>query len=374
VKLRLALVALVVAELLLAVYLWLPRRHIEPRVERAVTPEIEERHFITLVVRDPEGRVVERTYETRSFVNPSLLLCRMFAFWSYNPGFQHYISQTMQPVVLGRALDAYGYPQPFGMNMHIDRANAVFPSSLVFLGSGVSGDGGQTLGSPLGVSAVPSVSYVYNDVWFNVTVTATFSFSQATTVSEAMLAVVDESGDPSPGFYPLVYDSFPAITVPVGGSLTVQWTFAWKDNGAFTENWGKLWQYALTLNAGWERPYVTFVDSAGVSVAIPWPNAGGAPQGRIVAGELAWGTGTSPMSRSSFRLQSEAGSVQVGALLVGSGFSLGAAVGGQASEVGLYWLALDENGNLRRILLMRWVPGYALPAGTPVNVYVAKGG
>ncbi|MCC6051360.1 MAG: hypothetical protein LM580_11675, partial [Thermofilum sp.] len=127
-KLRLALVALVVAELLLAVYLWLPRRYVEPRVERAVTPEIEERHFITLVVRDPEGRVVERTYETRSFVNPSLLLCRMFAFWSYNPSFQHYISQTMQPVVLGRALDAYGYPQPFGMNMHIDRANAVFPS------------------------------------------------------------------------------------------------------------------------------------------------------------------------------------------------------------------------------------------------------
>ena len=369
-KLRLALVALVVAELLLAVYLWLPRRYVEPRVERAVTPEIEERHFITLVVRDPEGRVVERTYETRSVVNPEMLAVRMFSTWYATPGggLSSYISMETPAC----RLNGSGFFMNYRDAGSLYDGGIYFYPSLVFLGSGSGG--GQTLGSPLGVSAVPSVSYVYNDVWFNVTVTATFSFSQATTVSEAMLAVVDESGDPSPGFYPLVYDSFPAITVPVGGSLTVQWTFAWKDNGAFTENRGKLWQYALTLNAGWERPYVTFVDSAGVSVAIPWPNAGGAPQGRIVAGELAWGTGTSPMSRSSFRLQSEAGSVQVGALLVGSGFSLGAAVGGQASEVGLYWLALDENGNLRRILLMRWVPGYALPAGTPVNVYVARGG
>jgi hypothetical protein len=186
--------------------------------------------------------------------------------------------------------------------------------------------------------------------------------------------VVDESWDPPPGFYSLVYDSFPAVDVPAGDSLTVQWVFAWKDYGAFTENWGKLWQYALTLNAGSERPYVTFVDSSGASVAIPWPNAVDVPQGRIAAGDLAWGTGTSPMSRSSYRLQSETGSAQVGFSIVGTGFSLGGAVGGQASEVGLYWLAYDASGNLHRILLMRWVPGYALPAGTPVNIYIAKGG
>jgi hypothetical protein len=373
VKLRLALVALVVAELLAVLWLWLPWRSAESRLGQAVTPGIEERHFITLIVRDPEGRTVSRTFETRSFVHTSFLLCRMFAFWRFDPGFRQYISQ-IHHVGASRALDASGYPQSFGTDGHIDRQNAVFPSSLVFLGSSVSADGGRTLGNPLGAGSMPSVSYSYNDLWFNVTVTATFSFSQDTTVSEAMLAVVDESWDPPPGFYSLVYDSFPAVDVPAGGSLTVQWVFAWKDHGAFTENWGKLWQYALTLNAGSERPYVTFVDSSGASVAIPWPNAVDVPQGRIAAGDLAWGTGTSPMSRSSYRLQSEAGSAQVGFSIVGTGFSLGGAVGGQASEVGLYWLAYDASGNLHRILLMRWVPGYALPAGTPLNIYVARGG
>jgi hypothetical protein len=80
------------------------------------------------------------------------------------------------------------------------------------------------------------------------------------------------------------------------------------------------------------------------------------------------------MSRSSYRLQSESGSVQAGFSVAGTGLSVGGAVGSPASEVGLYWLAADESGNAHRILLMRWVPGYALPVGTPINIYVAKGG
>jgi hypothetical protein len=270
-------------------------------------------------------------------------------------------------MVPAQKLDERGYPTVYVDTGHLyDNSYIYCYPSLVFLGSGTGG--GQTLGSPLGISAVPSVSYVYNDLWFNVTVTATFSFQQDTTVSEAMLTTVN---DYYTGYYAIVYDSFPAVDVPAGGSLTVQWVFAWKDYGAFTENWGKLWQYALTLNAGGAGQYVNFTDDTGVTVSIPWPNT---YYGATVALRLAWGTGTSPMSRSSYRLQSEAGSAQVGFSIVGTGFSVGAAVGGQASEVGLYWLAVDASGNAHRILLMRWVPGYTLPVNTPVNIYIAKGG
>jgi hypothetical protein len=369
-KLRLMLATLVVAELLAALYLWLPRQAVQQ-----VSPGIEERHFITLTVRDAEGRVVSRTFETRSFVYSYILFCRMFTFW-YRYSESEYRSRFSYTTTT-HPLDASGYPLWYVRlpGMYFADGSGAFLPSLVFLGSGVSGDGGQTLGNPLGVSAMPSVSYSYNDLWFNVTVTATFSFSQDATVSEAMLAVVDESWVTEYPYYSLVYDSFPAVNVPAGDSLTVQWVFAWKDYGAFTENWGKLWQYALTLNAayGAERPYVTFVDSSGASVAIPWPNAVDVTE-TMVAGDLAWGTGTSPMSRSSYRLQSETGSVSIGVSFIGSGFSLGGAVGAPSSEVGLYWLAYDAGGNVHRILLMRWVPGYALPAGTPLNIYVARGG
>jgi hypothetical protein len=369
VKVRWVLAILVVAELLLAVYLRAPRQR------AALSPGIEERHFITLVVRDPEGRVIERTFETRSFVYPFVLFYRAFTFW-YWTGSEYRSRFNYQATVYG--LNASGYPQDGGANpgqFPSDRPEFGNAASLVFLGSGVSGDGGRHLGNPLGASAVPSVSYGYNDLWFNVTVTATFSFSQSVTVSEAMLTVVDECVYPYSPYFPLVYDSFPAVTVPAGGSLTVQWVFAWKDYGAFTENWGRLWQYALTLNVayGGPRPNVTFVDSSGVSVAIPWPNSGSAPE-RMVSVDLAWGSGTSPMSRTGYRLQSETGSAQAGVSFVGTGFSLGGSVGAPSAEMGLYWLAYDASGNLHRILLMRWVLGYTLPANTPVNVYVAKGG
>jgi hypothetical protein len=369
-KVRLVLAFLVVAELLLALYLWLPRQAVQQ-----VSPGIEERHYITLAVRDPEGRVETKTYETRSFVYPFVLFYRAFTFW-YWTGSEYRSKFNYQAIVYG--LNASGYPLDYGVGpgqFPSDREEFGFPASLVFLGSGCSADGGRHLGSPLGVSAVPSVSYGYNGVWFNVTVTAAFSFSQDTTVGEAMLAVVDESSFPGAPYFPLVYDSFPAVGVPAGGSLTVQWVFAWKDYGALTENWGKLWQYALTLNVayGGPRPSVAFVDDSGVSVAIPWPNSGSAPE-RMVSVDLAWGTGTSPMSRTGYKLQSETGSAQAGVSFFGTGFALGGSVGAPSAEVGLYWLAYDADGNLHRILLMRWVPGYAVPAGTPINIYVAKGG
>ena len=363
-KLRLVLAVLVVAELLAALYLWLPRQRAP--APRVAAPEIEERHFLTVRVLDPSGGAVERTYETRSFVYVGALAIRMFSAWYpfSIDCYASYLTEEMWFVALGAdGADASG---ACGMLLECNRY--AYPS-LVFLGSGTSADGGRTLGNPLRVSSVPTVTYLYNNVWFNVTVTATFSFSQDTTVSEAMLAVSHEASGAL--YVSLVYDSFPAVTVPAGGSLTIQWTFAWKDYGAFTENWGKLWQYALTLN--WPAPnqYLDFTDDTGATVSIPWFNR---YSGSTVALRLAWGSGTSPMSRSSYRLQSETGSAQAGFSLVGTGFSVGGAVGGQASEVGLYWLACDESGNPHRILLMRWVPGYALPAGTPVNIYVAKGG
>jgi hypothetical protein len=368
-KVRLALAVVVVAELLVALYLWLPRQR------AAVSPGIEERHFITLTVRGAEGRVETRAYETRSVVNPEVLVVRLFSAWyvscTYSGGVCAY-STRIYLAIPATALTASGYPTLYGYLGPLNDFDTARYPSLVFLGSG-SGGGSTpgTLGNPLGVSAVPTVSYVYNDVWFNVTVTATFSFPQDTTVSEAMLAIIHEDTLQGPVYFGIVYDSFPAVSVPAGGSLAVQWVFAWKDYGAFTENWGRLWQYALTLNYGAVGQYVDFTDDTGATVSIPWPNL---YSGAMVALRLAWGTGTSPMSRSSYRLQSGAGSAQVGFGIAGTGFSVGAAVGGQASEVGLYWLAVDASGNAHRILLMRWVPGYTLPAGTPVNIYVAKGG
>ena len=357
------LATLVVLELLLALYLWMPKQR------AALSPGIEERHYITLTVRDPEGRVISKTYETRSFVYTHVLALRMLSTW-YSPGTVSYATRLSVGIAMN-VLNTSGYYSGTWSGPSLYDDNIHFTPSLVFLGSGASADGGATLGSPLGVSSAPSVGYIYNDVWFNVTVTATFSFSQAATVSEAMLAAL--VGDGGSGYVSIVYDSFPAVSVPAGGSLTVQWTFAWKDYGAFTENWGKLWQYALTLNYGSSNPdqYVNFIDDTGATVSIPWPNA---YDGSTVALRLAWGTGTSPMSRTSYRLELETGSVQVGYSVVGTGFSVGAAVGGRATEVGLYWLAVDASGVAHRILLMRWVPGYELPAGTPINVYVARGG
>jgi hypothetical protein len=339
---------------------------------RQPSPAIEERHYITLVVRDPEGRVVEeKTYETRSFTYADVLAIRMFSAWQC-AGNCFSRLYTATPVWLlsatGSALMLTPDSTPLG-----DVDGVYEYPSLVFLGSGTSPDGGRTLGSPLGAAAIPTVSYTYDSQWFNVTVTAAFSFSEAATVREAMLAVQNyvPTAHTIMTHTSIIYDNFPPVSVPAGGSLTIQWVIAWKDYGALTENWGRLWQYALTLEKGAPNLFVNFTDDTGATVSIPWPNT---YSGGLWALRLAWGTGTSPMSRSSYRLQSEAGSMVPGVTLAGTGFSIGGTVGRQASEVGLYWLAADENGNTHRILLMRWVPGYTLPAGTPINIYVAKGG
>jgi len=398
-KLRLALAFLVAAELLLAVYLWMPRQR------AALSPGIEERHFITLVVRDPEGRAVERTYETRSFVWSFVLAARMASPWwivyrFHDAFFETSISQSSIEVMRFHYLHAngtpvsatvtYAYPQTpsyrafFNDGIDYYYGDHLTPA-VVVLGSGSSPDGGSHLGNPLGVSAVPSVSYGYNDAWFNVTVTATFSFSQAATVSEAALLVYAMRSDASEGGTPyyltLVYDGFPAVSVPAGGSLTVQWTFAWKDNGAFTENWGKLWQYALLSTVTYREPpeqsqaAMSFVNASGLRCSVPFPPLGKSalPAGLL---EPAWGTGTSPMSRSSYRLERETGTGAVSISFFGNGvggFALGGGVG-PGTEIGLYWRAMNFTGQECRVLLMRWVPGYTVPAGTPLNIYVARGG
>jgi len=402
-KLRLALAVLVTAELLLAVYLWMPRQRAAPSLG------IEERHYITLTVRDPEGRVVERTYETRSFVWSFVLAARMASPWEVvtrgiNVEYYSYLRPLLsQPTSI---MESYllradgtpgatpdpGFPSisfifpetPSYKAFYVTSGDISVPS-LVVLGSGYSADGGRRLGNPLGVSAVPSVSYGYSDLWFNVTVTATFSFSQETTVSEAAILIYATRsgvGDASTPYYlTLVYDSFPPVSVPAGGSLTVQWAFAWKDRGAFTENWGKLWQYALLSTVTYQfhpeqsQATMSFVNASGLRCSMPFPPFGrrAMPAGLL---ELAWGTGTSPMSRSSYRLERETGTGAVSISFFGNGiggFALGGGVG-PGTEIGLYWRAMNFTEQECRVLLMRWVPGYTVPAGTPLNIYVARGG
>jgi hypothetical protein len=345
----------------LAVFLSAPRQT-TPTLQ-ATTPSIEEHHYIMVTVKTPDNITQTHTYETKSFVYTEVLMIRMLSEWiyvSFSNVYRSFISYTTTL----KKLNSSGYyvgTAPPGQLYDIDYW--CDPPSLVFLGSGSSNDGGQTLGNTLGVSAVPSIGYAYNDVWFNVTISATFSLLNAATVSEAMLAT---KIDITPIYASIIYDSFPAVGVPAGGSLTIQWVLAWKDYGAFTENWGKFWQRALTL-CGMQA--IDATDDTGTVMDVRWLHGWPPP---TVA--LAWGAGTSPMSRSSYKLEQEEGSVEVGYAIHGSGFSIGGALGSQASEVGLYWIAYCNDGNMHRFLLMRWVPGYELPAGTPVNIYVAKGG
>jgi hypothetical protein len=405
-KVRLTLAVLVVAELLAALCLWLPRQRIPaPGVERPIVPEIEERHFLTVRVLDPSGRVIEGTFETRSFVWSFVLAARMASPWrmvylTRESFFEPLISQSSLRVMRFHylyangtpvsALAEYAYPAaPSYRTFFSDGINTYYGDRLtpavVVLGSGSSPDGGSHLGSPLGVSAVPSVSYGYNDLWFNLTVTATFSFSQDATVSEAALLVYAMRSDSTEGGAPyyvtLVYDSFPAVSVPAGGSLTVQWVFAWKDYGAFTENWGRLWQYALLSTVTYEwfpwqsQAAMSFVNASGLwcSTTFPPLSESALPAGLL---ELAWGAGTSPMSRSFYRLERETGAGTVSISFFGGGiggFALGGGVG-PGTEIGLYWRAMNYTGQECRVLLMRWVPGYTVPAGTPINIYVARGG
>jgi hypothetical protein len=348
----------------LAAFLSAPRQ--TTLAAQTVAPGIEEHHYITVTVKAPDNTTQTHTYETKSFVYTEVLMIRMFSAWIENSNIAASKMLLPRAVVL---LNKSGYISSLLTGYIPDDYVVYSEPSLVFLGSGTSNDGGKTLGSPLGVSAVPSVSYIYNDQWFNVTITATFSFSDPVTVSEAMLAAQTYNSY----FAAVIYDSFPAVNVPAGGSLTVQWVLAWKDYGAFTENWGKLWQYALTLDVGPHySPHLNFTDDTGTVTSVRWPNIYSGDI--VIMMRLAWGTGTSPMSRSSYKLQLERGSAQTSYTLIDNAMSIGGTVGSQASEVGLYWLATDDSGVLHRILLMRWVPGYTLPAGTPVNIYIAKGG
>jgi len=351
----------------LAVFLSTPRQT-RPALQNTA-PGIEEHHYITLIVKAPDNTTHTQTIETKSFVYIEAFILRAFSTWGIVGPQRDTVSQMTSSIRMN-AVNGTGNPTNYYIYAIYDASRCIQTPSVVFLGSGTSQNRGQSLGSPLGVYAVPTVNYVYGNQWFNVTITATFSFSNAVTVSEAGLGVL-ASDNTDIIYAPLIYDDFPAISVPAGGSLTIQWVLAWKDNGAFTENWGKLWQYALTLDNGCLNQYVNFTDDTGTVVSIPWPNT---RSDTAVALRLAWGTDTSPMSRSSYRLGQEKGSIQPSYARYGTGMAIGGAVSSQASEVGLYWLAVDNNGNPHRILLMRWVPGYTLPAGTPINIYIAKGG
>jgi len=351
----------------LAAFLSAPRQT-DP-APQVTAPGIEEHHYITVTVKAPDNTTRTHTYETKSFVYIEAFVLRAFSTWALSSSFAF---TKMFFISSPSLVEADGSPHgALATYLTDDGLYCLSSSSIVFLGSGISRDGGRTLGNPLNVYAVPSVGYIYNDVWFNVTITATFSFSNATAVSEAGLGVMAGDSVIPPTYITLIYDSFPVVSVPAGSSITIQWVLAWKDYGAFTENWGKLWQYALTLNYGCAGQYINFTDDAGAVVSIPWPNI---RNDASMALRLAWGMGTSPMSRSSYRLGQEKGSVRVGYTIYGTGMAIGGAVDSQATEVGLYWLVVDNYNNPRRILLMRWVPGYTLPPGTPVNIYIAKGG
>jgi len=244
--------------------------------------------------------------------------------------------------------------------------------SVVVLGSGRGG--GQYLIQPLHLAAVPSVSYAYNDLWFNVTVTAAFSFDSDATVSEA--AILVERTELTPvRMAVFVYDDFDPVYVPAGSQLTVQWVFAWKDYGAFTENWGRLWQYALQGEFFYgNAKRFEFVNETGHTISVPFPPqfCGTYPSTLL---QLAWGDSSAPPSRTAYRLVSERGSVSPGVQLK-AGIAITGTLGA-AREVGLYWLApecfrgipLPRYG---RVLLMRWVPQAQLPPSTPVTIYIAR--
>ena len=369
-KLKLVLVVLLLAELILAVSLSLRERAAGNRGEALLG--IEERHFLTFII-EKDGRVEERTFETNSFVLPGWLAARALGYWG--------VEQSLLPI--GDYAPVYNFAGEY-MDMalsstHYLQEDSIFsrPVLVALVGAGTSTDGGKTYGGPLLGTADPSVSYVYDDVWFNITITATFSFSEDVSVTEA--AILAELWEPDGMYGIFVYDSFPAVNVPAGSPSTVVWTFAWKDYGAFTENWGKLWVYALTSDASSTTgtPVVNFTDETGAVVSIPWPPA--LPSDYRSEWEyrnvfIAWGSGSSSMSRSWTQLESELGSAIASYQLKGSGLALGGVVGASASEVGLYWYVKDINGVSRRILLMRWVPPAPLPLGTPVNIYVARGG
>ena len=378
---------------------------------------IEERHYITLIVRKPDG-VESRTYETNSFVFHDLLMFR-FAwpwrfYWEVAGGAETLsILFSMTPLMAfenclhnmtgGKVpyirTVAGWYPCYYVYIYGATHVGDPWPPSVVVLGSGVSPDNGCSLGSTLGVYSIPSVSYFYNSVWLNVTVTATFSFSDSVTVSEAALLVtatscpVVEAPNFIPRYLPVIYDSFPPVDIPAGSELTIVWTIAWKDYGAFTENWGKLWQYLLTqrteaIGKRSLRPVMTFTDSNGQTCSVTLPPAGYSPYFQLppdLTGpgptllRLAWGTGSSPMSRSTTRLQNETGRVVPSAGMRTGSFAIGGVVTSEAREVGLYWLAYDGTWGFTspsrtcEILLMRWVPPSPLPPGTPINIFIVRG-
>jgi len=374
---------------------------------------IEERHYITLIVRKPDG-VESHTYETNSFVFHDLLMFRFAWPWRFywDPVYMSY-SYVFPTVHFHSAYqnclhNILGENVPFSWLEHgVYPVYVVYtgvssymgdpwPGSVVVLGSGASTNNGCTLGSPLRVYSIPSVGYLYNSVWFNVTIAATFSFSDSVTVSEAALLVASGPLTITQDYtlyLPVIYDSFPPVDIPANSELTVVWTIAWKDYGAFTENWGKLWQYTLSMRADANgpvtlKPVMYFTDSNGEICPVTFPPAGHSPTLELPPGmtgsgptllRLAWGTGTSPMSRSTTRLQSETGRVTPSAGMRGSSFAIGGVVTSQASEVGLYWITyggpwgFDPPSRTCEILLMRWVPASPLPPGTPINIYIVRG-
>jgi hypothetical protein len=342
-----------------------------PRMAQSILPEVEEHHYINLVVTLPDNTTQKHTYETRSFVYTQILFMRLFSTWSK-------VDTTYQanmPLSTARPIMGYdnygGYAFNYFMTSMFDTP-LLLPASLVYIGSGTSSDGGQTLGSPLPYVSVPTVAYVYDDEWFNITIAATFAFSESVTVSEAMLGVrLGEFNDYNWGFYSsVIYDTFPAVNIPAGGSLTIQWVIAWRDHGAFTENWGKLWVYSLTFYKP-EEDIIYFTNEIHVAVYVPYPNMDDRTDMALV---FAWGSSDWYPGRDSYRLYGEAGSMPAGYMYRGKAISVGGVISTGAREVGLYWLTKDVNGNYQRILLARWVFDYTLPAGTPVNIYITRGG
>jgi hypothetical protein len=342
-----------------------------PHMTQSIMPEIEEHHYINLIVTLPDNTTQKHTYETNSFVYINILFMRLFSTWSKIDATTY---RANMPLSLALPVMGYANTGEYAFNWYIPYmfdTPIPFPASMVFIGQGTSPDGGQQLGLPLGRVSVPTVDYAYNDKWFNISISATFAFSESVTVREAMLGVkLGEFEESMWAFYAsVIYDTFPAVNVPAGGSLTIQWIIAWLDHGAFTENWGKLWVYSLSFYRPGED-IIYFINDIHVAVYVPYPNMDNRTE---MALQFAYGYNNWYFGRDSYHLYGEAGSMPAGYMYRGKAISVGGVATG-AREVGLYWLTTDVNGNHQRILLARWVFNYTLPALTPVNIYITRGG
>ncbi|MEM4958483.1 MAG: hypothetical protein QXX12_01235 [Nanopusillaceae archaeon] len=204
------------------------------------------------------------------------------------------------------------------------------------------------------------------------------------------------------------------VNVPAGSGFTVVLAIYWYDKGALTWEWPKvldvtlpesLLKYAaVRATDGSLYNYTHF--STAPYVYLVW--GPGQRTRRPALGRASWfgtsfespstrlffvcGNGTSPASRSSYRIESEVARYPAAITWTAAGLAVSTTVGFACSEVGLvmkfhplnpndpyyeltdgltlYSQAVMPQRPEREVLLMRWVPEQPVQPGTVVTFYV----